>query len=516
MQQARTEALTWRGTPILMELSSKAKAIAEFDAICDEFERTYQCDETTVGGDDAFLKPWLNRVSPDLRNRLKDELIALRMELQNGRAQNRELVQRLPAQADVDDEVWQAIIDCQTFQPLSLEAKIALAERISMCEFDRGSLLLRHGAKSPGLHLITAGTVSVMAPAGEQKSRELDRDGTGSVLGEMSMITGHPCAADVVATTDVRALVLPVQAYPELQSRHPEIEIALSQLVSDRLGHRTQDALCGKSLGGYRLQRCIGGGAMGVLYAAENESDCSLRALKMLRHRFIYSPQIVSRFDQEAELLSQLEHPNIVSLQDHFVAYRTRFIVLDLYDGADLREVLRRNGPLSEAMAKGVLGQIAAGLRYAHQRGIVHLDLKPANVLLNQQGHVAITDFGLSQLVASDGCDQEIAGTPLYMPPEQFSNTDLGVHCDWYSFACLAYELLSGERLFQGGDVSELMDQKLQVPSSSWPTMNASDTFRRHIAGALHPLADHRTLDLKEIASWAHVAPELAQVQDAT
>ena len=102
------------------------------------------------------------------------------------------------------------------------------------------------------------------------------------------------------------------------------------------------------------------------------------------------------------------------------------------------------------------------------------------------------------------------------MPPEQFSNADLGVHCDWYSFACLAYELLNGERLFQGGDVSELMDQKLQVPSSSWPTMNVSDTFRRHIAAALHPMAEHRTLDLEEIASWAHVVPELAKVQAAT
>jgi serine/threonine protein kinase len=353
-----------------------------------------------------------------------------------------------------------------------------------------------------------------MGGQGAQR-HQIDRDGVGSVLGEMSMITGHPCSADVIATTPVEAFVLPTDAFELLREGHPEIEIALSQLVSDRLGHQSRDALCGKSLGGFRLQRCISSGAMGVVYAAINESDATPRALKMLRHRFIYSPEVISRFDQEADLLRQLNHPHVVSLRGHFVAYRTRFIVLDLYDGADLREVLRRSGPMPEATARAVLGQIATGLRYAHQQGVLHLDLKPANVLVDRRGKVAISDFGLGRLIESDGCDQEVVGTPLYMPPEQFTMTDVGPHCDWYAFGCIACELLTGERLFQSTS-SRFMDQKLTVPSSSWPVIEASEELQLHIRTALQPLAEHRDLDLEAIARWARPVPELAAVLGET
>jgi serine/threonine protein kinase len=332
----------------------------------------------------------------------------------------------------------------------------------------------------------------------------------------MSLLTGHPCSADVIATTQVRALVLSAGAYDCLRDQHPELEIALSQLVSDRLGHRSRDALCGKSLGGFRLQRCISNGAMGVVYAAEDESNGSQRALKMLRHRFIYSPRVVSRFDQEAELLRQLEHPNIVSLEGHFVAYRTRFIVLRLYDGADLRKVLRQRGALGESTARGVLGQIAAGLRHAHAEGVLHLDLKPANILIDKHGRVAITDFGLSRLIESDGCDQEVVGTPVYMPPEQFMMSDIGPHCDWYSLGCIACELLSGEPLFQAEKPSLLLNDKFRRPSSDWPPVQASEEFRLHLKTALQPLADHRDLDLDEIASWARPVPELADAPDTS
>jgi serine/threonine protein kinase len=222
----------------------------------------------------------------------------------------------------------------------------------------------------------------------------------------------------------------------------------------------------------------------------------------------------VSRFDQEAELLQQLQHPNIVALHEHFIAYRTRFIVLDLYDGADLRKVVRHHGPIRESVVRGVLGQIAAGLRYAHQHGVLHLDLKPANVLIDKQGHVAITDFGLSRLIESDGCDQECVGTPVYMPPEQFMMTNVGPHSDWYSFGCIAYEMMSGKRLFQDDESSHFLHDKLRLPSSTWPEVDASESLCRDLRTALHPMVEHRGLDLDRIATWAKPVPELAIVPE--
>lgn len=492
-----------------MNYEPRASAIAALDAICDEYENAYRFDGLSSGGDSTTsLGPWLERVEPELRTWLQEELLALRQELQFSRFGKDEAHLEVPI--GVDAEAWRAIAESPTLHALSHDAMLALAKSIQPREFAAGAELLRSGQPSSGLYLIVEGRVAVMSGAGETR-HQLDTDGVGAVLGEMSLLTGHPCSADVIATKNVRALELTVDGFNAIRDEHPEIEIALSQLVSDRLGHRSRDALCGKTLGGFCLQRCISSGAMGVVYEAEDESDGTPRALKMLRHRFIYNPRVVSRFDQEADLLRQLAHPNIVSLRGHFIAYRTRFIVLDLYDGADLREVIRRYGPMPEATVRGILGQIAAGLQEAHQRGVLHLDLKPANVLLNHSGQVAITDFGLGRLIESDGCDEEVVGTPLYMPPEQFTMTDLGPHCDWYAFACIAFELLTGERLFQASSTSQLMEKKLREPSKTWLHVEASHELQSVLRSALNPQVSKRRLALDKLAAWAQPVPELAE-----
>jgi serine/threonine protein kinase len=161
-----------------------------------------------------------------------------------------------------------------------------------------------------------------------------------------------------------------------------------------------------------------------------------------------------------------------------------------------------------------VLGQVAAGLKCAHDQGITHLDLKPANLLIDRRGRVAITDFGLSRLMESDGCDGEVVGTPIYMPPEQFMMANIGPHCDWYSLACVAYEMITGEPLFESQDSAGFLDDKLRVPSSSWPAFDASDELREHLRLALQPVAEDRRIDLEQIAAWSDPVPEFADILD--
>jgi serine/threonine protein kinase len=358
------------------------------------------------------------------------------------------------------------------------------------------------------LYLILQGDVEVVAVDGITRAT-LDIDGRGSVFGEISTITGEPCTADVMAITPVQAMMLSIEPFETLRRDYPEIEIALSHLVSDRLGQQARDALCGKALGGYRVERCLSAGTMGVVYAATDTSNGSRRALKMLRHRFIFDPRVVSRFDQEVEFLRGLNHSNIVSLRGHFVAYKTRFMVLDLYDGTDLRRLLRDRGPLQESAARAVLGQIADGLRHAHRHGVLHLDLKPANILINRQGHVAISDFGLSKLIAAEACEDEAVGTPLYMPPEQFTMTDVGPHSDWYALGCIAYELLTAKRLFPSDGEDDLHVLKQRHPDQRWPRLTSSDEYRNLVAQAVQPDIANRAMDLDQIATWARDIPKL-------
>ncbi len=493
-----------------MAPKKKAETIAELDAICDEFEHAIAKSEKT-GRKLAGIDQWLRRVDPELRPWLKRELVALYREL---RGAGKESARTVEADADlplgVDPAIWRAVSRNRTFRPLSTEAKQQLASAIEPKEYAAGDTLVCAGERASGLYLILDGEVEIVVVDGEQRAT-IDISGRGTILGEISMITGEPCTADVVAKAPIRALVLPVDAFDEMRLDHPEIEIALSQLVSDRLGYQARDALCGKKLDLYRLQSCIGTGAMGVVYEATNESNDSRCALKMLRHRFIYNPRVVSRFEQEVDLLRGLQHPNIVSMQGHFVAYKTRFMVLDLYDGTDLRALLRDTGPLDEETAKAVLGQIADGLRHAHQNGVLHLDLKPANILIDQQGHIAITDFGLSKLIESDGCDSESVGTPLYMPPEQFTMTNVGTHCDTYALGCIAFDLVMGERLYGHHPSMELVDLKFVEPNEDWPFIESSREYRDMVCNAVRPFVCDRNVDLDVIASWARDVPELGK-----
>ena len=489
-----------------MAAKKKTNVIAQLDAICDEFERVVT-ERREAGRKPGNIDQWLRRVDPELRPWLRRELISLYREL-TGKSSSRPGIPADDVPIGVDPAIWRAIKGNRTFRQLSLDAKESLAKGIQPQTFAAGATLLTSGQRASGLYLILDGEVEIVVIDGGKRQR-IDVDGRGSVLGEISTITGEPCTADVIAISEVRALVLPADDYDAIRARHPEVEIALSQLVSDRLGHQSRDALCGKTLGGYRLDRCISSGSMGVVYGAASDTDDAPCALKMLRHRFIYNPRVVSRFEQEVDLLRGLHHPNLVAMRGHFVAYKTRFIVLDLYDGTDLRRLLRDHGPLDEETARGVLGQIADGLRHAHQSGVLHLDLKPANILIDRRGRIAITDFGLSKLIESDGCELEAVGTPLYMPPEQFRMTEVGTHSDWYALGCIAYELLTAEHLFSADSDWDLLDLKQREPASNWPCLEASDEYRKLVFQAIQPSIAKRAMDLDALASWARDLSEL-------
>ena len=475
----------------------------QIENICRRFDAALRAGETMDG-----IEAWVNQVPETLRPSLLERLERCRSEIGAESVETRVVSSDAVLGHAPSIEVSRgllnsasAVSECETFQGLSAEARRALEERFTEVSFPIGSQILRQGEQARGLHLVLRGFVDIIDT---ETGERIDCDGAGSVLGEMSLLMEQPCSADVIATSDVEALVLSNEAYHELKSLHPELEIALSQLVSDRLGGRRHDALCGKTIGGYMLNRCVNRGGMGVVYEATCPESDDRVALKMLRHGFIYDNQMQSRFAQEAKLLGELQHPNIVSLRDNFLAYRTRFLVLDLCDGADLYQVIRARGPLAESTVRALVGQIAKGLRHAHCSGVIHRDLKPGNVLVDRSGEVRLTDFGLSKLLKAEVSGGKAVGTPSYMPPEQFRTDDVGPACDWYALGCLICEMLTGRILFEPGPWRELFDTKRRkIPDETWPNVPASKELQRIIVGCLHPDPYRRALDLEALEPWA-------------
>ncbi|MEM8668885.1 MAG: protein kinase [Planctomycetota bacterium] len=483
----------------------------QLSVIRQRFEEALRAGETIES-----LDAWLQCVPEHLRPKLSEQLKQCVDDVGHDSIETRILasdaaIDSSPNESPFLDvlstESESAVDRCPTFRGLSEAAVEDLEERLVPSSFASGSELLKQGEPARGLYLILSGSVDIVDVATGER---IDCDGAGSVLGEMSLLTGAPCSAEVIAVKDVEALVLSTKDYELLVDRHPELEIALSQLVSDRLGGRKHDALCGKRLGNYKPIHCISRGGMGVVYEAESLIDHQRVALKMLRHRFIYDDAMQHRFDQEAKLLENLVHPNVVRFQEHFLAYRTRFLVLDLCNGSDLFRLLRVKGPMPEETVRAILGQIAKGLLNAHQSGVVHRDLKPGNVLVDREGNVRLTDFGLSKLLESEIPEGKAVGTPAYMPPEQFRNEPAGSESDWYSLGCLIYEMLTARMLFTGDDWTAMYNQKRdRAPGEDWPEFDSSqgidcsDELFDVMQGALQPQRNRRKLDLEHLSTWA-------------
>jgi len=203
------------------------------------------------------------------------------------------------------------------------------------------------------------------------------------------------------------------------------------------------------SVGRFRLLGRLGEGGMGVVYRAEQDRPRRTVALKMMRSAFP-SPQARARFEREAELLGRLQHPNIAQVYEAGVAPDGGvYLAMELVEGIPIDEYVRRRAP-DRAEICSLLEQVCDAVQHAHQRGVIHRDLKPPNILVDESSRVRVLDFGVARAVeqgATLGASiDHIIGTPRYMSPEQFSGDPHAVdaRADVYALGVLAYLLLSG------------------------------------------------------------------------
>jgi tRNA A-37 threonylcarbamoyl transferase component Bud32 len=375
--------------------------------------------------------------------------------------------------------------------------------------YEAGEMVIRQGQRGDALFVIAEGTADVMLRDHDTPERRIGQVLRGSVLGEMSLITQEPATADVVASSPLHVLVIAAADFETIAARNPELTIVLTNLVADRLGRALHDGLGGKVLNGYRILRCVGRGGMAVVYEATELATGDRVALKMMSHRLVYQPGAFSRFEREARIVEPLEHPNIARQRGHFPAFRTEFIVMEFCEGATLGDLLIGHGPFPEPEARCILGQLAGALNFVHERGVVHRDLKPGNIMLTPEGRVKLMDFGLAkeerQLTDDTATrDGSVLGTPLYMAPEQIEGRESGPRVDVYAFACVAYELLSGRKLFEARSMAQLLQDKLTrtLPPAYEIGNGISPEMHRILVAALEKDPAQRLGSLREIVAW--------------
>ena len=222
--------------------------------------------------------------------------------------------------------------------------------------------------------------------------------------------------------------------------------------------------------GRYELEEVVGHGGMSTVYKAHDSLLERNVALKVLHKQYNEDEDFVERFKREARSVAQLQHPNIVTVIDRGEEGGRQYIVFEYIDGENLKELVVRKGRLDVRTALEIALEIARGLSFAHEHGLVHRDVKPQNVLLNGDGGAKVTDFGIARSLDVEHSVTQtgtVLGTSNYIAPEQASGQPVDAHTDVYSLGIVLYEMLTGELPFPGENFVAVAMKHIQEPSPS-------------------------------------------------
>jgi serine/threonine protein kinase len=345
----------------------------------------------------------------------------------------------------------------------------ALAGLASRVEFRAGEMLFRQGDPGDRVFLLRSGLVEIFAENSGRR-RRLNLRGRGEVIGEMAILDGLGRSASAVARTHVRARTLSRDHFEELLTQRPVLVRSLTRQISFRmrelqgtlsgeLDRREQEGkatgLC--SIGPFLLSDKLGEGGMGIIYKAVHQTTGHDYAVKVLT---VSSEEQKARFTRECETMARLVHPNVVRIDSAGLEGCYGYVSMELLRGETLEQRLKR-GPLSEAEVQRWFVPAMEALGYAHDLGVMHRDVKPANLFLTLEGTLKVLDFGIARRI--NGPELTVAGrffgTPHYLAPERVGGQSRvqEKQSDQYSMGISLYEAVTGRCPFDYEDVAEVL-----------------------------------------------------------
>jgi serine/threonine protein kinase len=282
-----------------------------------------------------------------------------------------------------------------------------------------------------------------------------------------------------------------------------------------------------EALGKYEIKRTLGKGAMGTVYEGWDPIIARRVAIKTVRipdtHDDPETEEALARFRREAQAAGRLTHPNIVGVFDYGETGDLAYIVMEYVDGPSVKSLVDKQERFAIADTMRIMTDLLNGLQFSHGRGVVHRDIKPANVMLTTDGQAKIADFGIARIESSSMTQAgTVLGTPAYMSPEQFMGQVVDSRTDIYSSGVLLYQLLTGERPFEGG-MSAIMHKALNTdpPLPSHITVTCPEAFDGVVRKAMAKRPEQRFQSasaflaaLQEAASGRPVAGLVADEAD--
>ncbi len=225
------------------------------------------------------------------------------------------------------------------------------------------------------------------------------------------------------------------------------------------------DELINKTLGQFQIVRELGRGGMAVVYEAYQPALQRRVAIKVLSRHLTHDQAFIQRFRQEAIAAANLKHPHIITIYDVGQSGDFNYIVMELLEGYPLADLVKQ-GPMNSIQVSKIIEQVASALDYAHQQGFVHRDIKPSNIMLAQNEHATLMDFGIAKALSGAHLTQTGAtiGTPEFMSPEQITGEPVDGRTDVYALGIVAFEMLTGQVPFSGATATVLYKQANTPP----------------------------------------------------
>lgn len=346
--------------------------------------------------------------------------------------------------------------DTKFLRFISKNSNCTIFSRMAYRYVKAGERFVTQGRVEDTAYIIQRGSCLVIV----EKDGELfpvDHYGEGDIVGGLGILTGEPRRAHVEAETDMELWVLKKKDFEDISAEDTEILSFLTELVADRLDSRRPTAY--RRIGKYVTTDIIGRGAYSIVYKGMHQGLSMPVAIKMMRHDMAMNKEFLESFFREAKTIAAMNHDNIIRVFDFEERYRTVFIIEELVEGISLKSLIERLKTIPPSAAVHYLTQICSGLRYAHQRGIIHRDINTTNIFVQRDDRIKILDFGLACPIGTE--DYGCCGTADYMAPEQIRGEPMDPRVDIYAMGITAFEMATGKKPFAAENLHRLQETHL-------------------------------------------------------
>jgi len=349
------------------------------------------------------------------------------------------------------------------FEGIPTEVIEEVGRSLEAVVFEEGAQILQQGAVGDDMYVLDEGSVRVSVRSGANETTFMRILDAPAIFGELALVTNAPRNANVVADSRVHCFRLDRASYEALITRSPHA----ADFITRAVGERLLESGTLNRVGRYEVVGSLGMGAAAMVFSAMDVELGRPVALKMLSHSLVSRPGFTEAFRREARIIAKLDHEHIVRVLDTEADYGTYFIVMERLNGRTLEDLIVGAESIAWGGVRRILKEIALALDYSHTRGLLHRDVKPANVFLTSDNRAKLLDFGIaSEAETSASANGVLIGTPYYMSPEQIRGRKLDGRADLYSLGVLAYELVTRRVPFHSENLQQLLQMHIfeQMP----------------------------------------------------